>query len=384
MKKLVVMALAAIALSACDSEPKFKVEGEVTGAEGKMLYLEASALEGIVPLDSVKLNAGGAFAFKEARPESPEFYRLRVDDKVINFSVDSTETVHINAGYADFATGYTVEGSPNSTKIKELSLKQLRLQNSVDELYQAMQNHSIGVDVFQDSLTAMIKRYKDEVKIAYIFAAPNTASAYFALFQKVNNYLIFDPLNSRDDIKCFAAVATSLNNFYPHADRSKNLYNIVIKGMKNTRAPQQQTVELPEEVQVSETGVIDINLRDMKGNAHRLTDLKGKVVILDFTVYQSAVSASHNYMLRDLYDKYASRGLEIYQISLDADEHYWKTTADNLPWICVRDADGVYSSVAASYNVQNLPTLFLVNRNNELSARGETIKDLDAAVQKLL
>lgn len=384
MKKLVVMALAAIALSACDSEPKFKVEGEVTGAEGKMLYLEASALEGIVPLDSVKLNAGGAFAFKEARPESPEFYRLRVDDKIINFSVDSIETVRINAGYADFATDYTVEGSPNSTKIKELSLKQLRLQNSVDELYQAMQNHSIGVDVFQDSLTAMIKRYKDEVKIAYIFAAPNTASAYFALFQKVNNYLIFDPLNSRDDIKCFAAVATSLNNFYPHADRSKNLYNIVIKGMKNTRTPQQQTVELPEEVQVSETGVIDINLRDMKGNAHRLTDLKGKVVILDFTVYQSAVSASHNYMLRDLYDKYASRGLEIYQISLDADEHYWKTTADNLPWICVRDANGVYSSVAASYNVQNLPTLFLVNRNNELSARGETIKNLDAAVQKLL
>ena len=138
MKKLVVIALAAAALSACDSEPKFKVEGEVTGAEGKMLYLEASALEGIVPLDSVKLNAGGSFAFKEAQPESPEFYRLRVDDKVINFSVDSTETVRINAGYADFATGYTVEGSPNSTKIKELSLKQLRLQNSVDELYQAM------------------------------------------------------------------------------------------------------------------------------------------------------------------------------------------------------------------------------------------------------
>lgn len=384
MKKIVVMAFAMAALSACDSEPKFKVEGEVTGAEGKMLYLEASALEGIVPLDSVKLNAGGAYTFKEARPESPEFYRLRVEDKIINFSVDSTETVRINAGYDNFATDYTVEGSPSSEKIKELSLKQLQLQNKVDELYRAMQAHSIAVDVFQDSLTAMVKRYKDEVKSRYIFAAPNTAAAYFALFQKVNNYLIFDPLNSRDDIKCFAAVATSLNNYYPHANRSKNLYNIVIKGMKNTRTPQQQTLELPEQVQVSETGVIDINLRDLKGNAHKLTDLKGKVVIVDFTVYQSAVSASHNYMLRDLYDKYASRGLEIYQVSLDADEHYWKTTADNLPWICVRDANGVYSSVAAAYNVQNLPTLFLVNRNNELSARGETIKDLDAAVQKLL
>ena len=113
-------------------------------------------------------------------------------------------------------------------------------------------------------------------------------------------------------------------------------------------------------------------------------ELKGKAVIVDFTVYQSAVSATHNYMLRDLYDKYAAQGLEIYQVSLDADEHYWKTTADNLPWICVRDGNGIYSSIAASYNVKNVPSVFLVNKNNELSARGESIKDLEAAVKALL
>ena len=163
----------------------------------------------------------------------------------------------------------------------------------------------------------------------------------------MNNYLIFDPLNNKEDVKCFAAVATSLNNYYPDADRSKNLYNIVIKGMKNTRTPQQKVVEIPEEA-ISETGIIDINLRDMKGNTRKLSELKGKAVIVDFTVYQSAVSATHNYMLRDLYDKYAAQGLEIYQVSLDADEHYWKTTADNLPWICVRDGNGIYSSIAAS------------------------------------
>ena len=64
--------------------------------------------------------------------------------------------------------------------------------------------------------------------------------------------------------------------------------------------------------------------------------------------------------------------------------HYWKTTADNLPWICVRDGNGIYSSIAASYNVKNVPSVFLVNKNNELSARGESIKDLEAAVKALL
>ncbi|WP_373734396.1 thioredoxin-like domain-containing protein [Bacteroides heparinolyticus] len=383
MKKIFFMTLVAVAMSACNSDSKFKVEGEVTGADGKMLYLEASALEGIVPLDSVKLKGDGSFSFKQVRPASPEFYRLRVEDKVINFSVDSTETVSVKAPFADFATAYTVEGSPNSSKIKDLTLKQMKLQNDVNSLFQSVQARKMDADVFEDSLAALLKDYKDKVKLNYIFAAPNTAAAYFALFQKLNDYLIFDPLNSKDDIKCFAAVATSLNNFYPEADRSKNLYNIVIKGMKNTRTPKQKVMEISEE-NISETGLIDISLRDMKGSVRKLSELKGKAVILDFTVYQSAVSATHNYMLRNLYDKYASQGLEIYQVSLDADEHYWKTTADNLPWICVRDVNGIYSTVAATYNVQNLPSVFLVNKNNELSARGETVKDLETAVKALL
>lgn len=383
MKKITLMALAAMLLGACNNEPTFKVEGNVSGADGKMLYLEASALEGIVPLDSAKLGSNGSFTFKQPQPESPEFYRLRVDDKVINFSVDSTETVSIEAKLADFATGYQVKGSPNSTKIQELTLKQAQLQANVNRLSQEMQSNRLQATQFEDSLAALLKSYKDEVKIGYIFAAPNTAAAYFALFQKLNGYLIFDPLNSRDDIKCFAAVATSLNNFYPHALRSKNLYNIVIKGMNNTRRPQQKVLDLPEEA-VSETSIIDINLRDLKGNVRKLTDLKGKAVILDFTIYQTAVSASHNYLLSDLYQKYASQGLEIYQVSLDADEHYWKTVADNLPWICVRDANGIYSQFASIYNVQAVPTLFLISRGNELKARSEEIKDLEAAVKALL
>lgn len=383
MKRVTFVALAALALSSCNSDPKFNVKGEISGADGKMLYLEASALAGIAPLDSVKLKGDGAFSFKQVRPESPEFYRLRMEDKVINFSIDSTETVTIEAPFDEFSTAYSVDGSENSERIKELTLKQIKLQEDVNALVKAAQTNKLGNDVFEDSLAVLLKNYKDDVKMNYIFAAPNKAAAYFALFQKLNNYMIFDPLNSKDDIKCFAAVATSLNNFYPHADRSKNLYNIVIKGMKNTRTPQQKTIELPQE-KIAETGVIDIALRDMKGNIRKLTDLKGKVVLLDFTVYQNAVAAPHNLMLRDLYNKYAPDGLEIYQVSLDADEHFWKTSADNLPWVCVRDENGIYSTNAALYGVAQLPAIFLINRNNELKARGEDIKDLEASIKSLL
>lgn len=186
-----------------------------------MLYLEASSLEGIVPLDSVKLKGEGTFKFKQPRPESPEFYRLRVDDKVINFSVDSIETIQIKAPYVDFSTAYTVEGSDNSNKIKELTLKQINLQKNVNDQLNALRANKLGHDTFEENLATLLKNYKEDVKVNYIFAAPNTSAAYFALFQKLNDYLIFDPLNNKEDVKCFAAVATSLNNAYPNAVRSK-------------------------------------------------------------------------------------------------------------------------------------------------------------------
>ena len=381
MKKVVyyLFALVLVGLSACENGPKFKVQGEVADAENKTIYLEASGLEGIVLLDSAKLGSKGSFNLAGARPETPEFYRLRMDGKVINFVVDSTETVTIKAEAAKFDTEYTIEGDESNQKIKELVLLQAELQQKVDKLSQSQ----LPAGIAQTQLVTLINEYKNKVKKGYIYEAPNKPYAYFALFQTLNGYMIFDPLANKDDVRCFAAVATSLNNIYPHADRSRNLYNMVIKGLKNTREPRQTTVEIDPSI-IKESGVIDIKLKDLKGKERSLTELAGKVVLIDFTIYNNTMSATHNLALRELYNKYHEKGLEIYQISLDADEHFWKTSADNLPWICVRDERASYSNYISLYNVTQLPSIFLVDRSNSLNARGENIEDLEAAIRKLL
>lgn len=381
MKKVVyyLLALVLVGMSACENGPKFKVQGEVADAENKTIYLEASGLEGIVLLDSVKLKANGNFSLAGVRPEIPEFYRLRMDGKVINFVVDSTETVSIKAEAAKFDTNYTIDGAESNQKIKELVLLQAELQQKVDKLSQS----KLPAGIAQTQLATLINEYKNKVKKGYIYEAPNKPYAYFALFQTLGGYMIFDPLANKDDVRCFAAVATSLNNIYPHADRSRNLYNMVIKGLKNTREPRQENVEIDPSI-IKESGIIDIKLKDLKGKERSLTELAGKVVLIDFTIYNNTMSATHNLALRELYNKYHEKGLEIYQISLDADEHFWKTSADNLPWICVRDEKASYSNYIQLYNVTQLPTIFLVDRSNSLNARGENIEDLEAAIQKLL
>lgn len=381
MKKIVYLlfALVLIGMSACDNEPKFKVQGNVTGAEDKTLYLEASSLAGIVVMDSTELGSDGRFSFAGARPESPEFYRLRLGRQVINFAVDSTETVTVKADAEKFDTDYAIEGSENNLKIKELVLLQAELQQQVDKLAQS----GLPAGIAQDRLAALMADYKNKVKRGYILVAPNQSYAYFALFQTLNGFMIFDPLANKEDVKCFAAVATSLNNLYPHADRSRNLYNMVIKGMKNTREPREEVVEIDPSI-VKEADIVDIELKDIQGKVRRLTDLKGKVVLIDFTTYNNTLSPAHNLALRELYDKYNAKGLEVYQISLDANEHFWKTSADNLPWICVRDAAGPYSSYVSIYGVNNLPAAFLVGRDNVLKLRVESFDTLEDEIKKLL
>ena len=107
-------------------------------------------------------------------------------------------------------------------------------------------------------------------------------------------------------------------------------------------------------------------------------------MLLDFHLFANRESTKRIMMLRDLYNKYHAAGLEIYQVSVDPDEHFWKTSTAGIPWICVRDEDGVQGQSLASYNVQSIPTFFLIDRNNTLQARDAQIKDIDAAIKSLL
>jgi len=107
-------------------------------------------------------------------------------------------------------------------------------------------------------------------------------------------------------------------------------------------------------------------------------------VLLDFHVFALEDSPARILMLRELYNKYHAQGLEIYQVSLDPDEHFWKQQTAALPWINVRDADGIGSQRLMMYNIQAVPDFFLIDRGNNLVKRAAMIKDLEAEIKKLL
>lgn len=385
--KVITLALAVAAMAGVTScnEKKFHIDGTITGAADSTLYFENMGLDGAVKIDSAKLSEDGTFAFEGTAPTAPEFYRLRIAGQFINIAVDSTETINIKAQYPQMATQYEVSGSEDCQRIKELSLMQSSLQAQVNAI---ARNPELGAQAVADSVSHIVEAYKTRVKTEYIFKAPMKASSYFALFQTIyaggQPVLLFNPRTSEQDIKVFGAVATSWDTFYPNEKRGENLHNIAIEGMKDVRylRSQQQAEEI-EASKVNTSGILDFTLTDNTGAARSLSSLKGNVVLLDFHLFADQNSMKRIMSLRELYNKYHAQGFQIYQVAIDGDEHFWKTQTAALPWISTRVDDNT-SSVLQLYNVQQVPTFFLLNRSCNVVKRDAQIKDIDAEIKALL
>ena len=379
-----ILVVAMTGLNSC-SNKKFNVSGTINGANDSTLYFENMSLNGPVVVDSAVLTKEGTFKFDGPQPSAPEFYRLRLGRQIINISIDSTENISIKADYPTMSAQYEVEGSEDCNRIKELSLLQMNLHAQINAI---THDETLNNVATQDSIMNLVNAYKELIKNNYIFKDPKLASSYFALFQTValgyNNVLVFNPRANENDVKVFAAVATSWDTYYPEAERGVNLHNIAIEGMKNVRILQAQRNKTIDPNLVVEAGVIEIALQDNKGVVRKLTDLKGKVVLLDFHLFASSGSTERIMNLRNIYNKFHDRGLEIYQVSVDPDEHFWKTQTAALPWISVRDPEGIDSPLMRQYNLLDIPTFFLITRDNVLDKRDAQIKNLEAEISALL
>lgn len=377
---LTVLGLCMFFLSACNNSSDFTVKGVVAGADGQLMYLENVGISNVVTLDSIKLAPGGKFKFTEKRPEYPDFYRLRLNNQLINFAVDSTETISFVADAGTFATSYSVEGSENSKAIKAITLAQLDANQAISRLRKEYEDKMISDTTYRMKVLAAADAYK-EVARKYIYSAPMSTAAYFALFQQIDGLLFFD-LYDRKDVKAYGAVATSYNHTYPKSPRSKHLYNLTLQSMKVLRA--QRPVDYSN-VETKEISFLDIELPDVRGEVVKLSTVApGKVVLINFTAYQTEWSPALNMALGELYTKYHDQELEIYQVSLDSDFHFWRNGASNLPWVTVHDPQSVYSQVAGLYNVKQLPALFILDRKGNLVKRVEDVKKLEADVKAVL
>ena len=373
MKRFVLFCTLVVSFTACNNSAKFSVEGEIANAEKEMLYLEQVNDAKITLLDSVRLSKTGHYKFKAPQTAYPEFYRLRLGDQTILFAIDSTEHIIINGQKEQFATKYTVENSPNSEAIKTL-------RNSGFEIQRYIKTANEQKKLNKDEAIAMIEAHKVKARKLILNDTRSTA-AYYAVNQTINGFYIFSPYN-KNDRSYWSAVATAFQVFQPENPRTAALTNIVLTALKETRQAQANYDHL---LTGEQAGIIDITLPNRVGEATSVSSLKGKVVLIDFSAYETDFAPTHTLFLRELYAAYHTKGFEIYQVSVDNNKLLWLEQTREIPWVCVRDERGANSTYLRTYNVQQIPAWFLVGRNGDIVA-GKALNagNLNASIEQQL
>ncbi|MDD6607695.1 MAG: DUF4369 domain-containing protein [Paraprevotella sp.] len=380
MKKIYLFILTAL-IASCRQSGQFCVTGHITDAADTVMYLEHISLgDGIEAIDSVRLDESGAFELKGDTMPTPEFYRLRIGGQCINLAIDSTETVSVEASMKDMSFGYTVTGSGTCDTIRILCLKLAELEKSIKRV---ADNRDYTIEERNEMIDELVQQYKTEIKMEIIQNRYDATASYFVCFQMLGGQLLFNPLADRSDLTWIRAVANAWNEKYPGSQRTENLYNIVMEGQRLQAKPREIVIDTNHS-KVRELGIIDMTFPDVNGTEHTLSDLKGKVVLLDFTAIGLKGAPERTLQLRELYDRYHDRGLEIYQVCVDPDRHFWAQRCDQLPWVCVYCEEGLNSDILMLYNIQQLPTYFLIDRNCDLKYRQDEVRNLRTTIESLL
>ncbi len=346
-------------LCSCNSN-QWKVTGNISDADGKTITLEAADNGYWYPLDSAKIDANGNFTISQPAAGYPDIYRLRLDGRSLYFPIDSIETITVKASASSFDSSYELSGSTSAQMLMDVERK-------INELVKTKGiEAAVSDSVLKRELAGMV------------LGDPAGIVTYYIVSKNVGGKPLYNPAN-KSDVKIIGAVANAFAQYRPNDPRTNYLKRLFLS---NRQRPTNPT----DTVYATETPIFDINLMDETGKAHSLVELakQGKVILLNFTVYDVEASVAYNIELARIYEKLKDRGFEIYQVSVDPDEFKWRQSAKNLPWITVYNSSVDGTDNLIRYNVTNLPTAFIINRNGEIAERVNDITKLESTLNKYM
>ena len=159
------------------------------------------------------------------------------------------------------------------------------------------------------------------------------------------------------------------------AEKNIELYETIGNSLKD-RYKGNQFVQYVEEKLRTTIGAgrtaPEIEMKDPNGVTRKLSDLRGKVVMIDFWASWCSPCRAENPNVVRLYKKYHDKGFEIYSVSLDKTRDAWLRAIqqDGLEWTNhVSDLNGWTSSGGATYGIRSVPSTVLVDRDGKIIAR---------------
>lgn len=132
----------------------------------------------------------------------------------------------------------------------------------------------------------------------------------------------------------------------------------------------------------------DFTASDPDGEPITLSEIKGKVTIVDFWASWCKPCRIENPNLVKLYDKYHSKGLEIISVSLERGNQkaFWieAIKKDQLSWYNVSNLKFWQDPIAQAYSVNSIPATFILDENGTLIAERLRGAELEEKIKSLL
>ena len=380
MKKLLFATLAMVAIiTSCTTSNdgvKTTISGRFVGTKADSVVLERVSDNFTTPqrVGAVALADNGAFSFEFGVEESsPRFYRLTFAEKSrpVTLVVAPGDDITLESA-GDIFLNYTVEGSEESALIREFNRAYFA---AADRLTGIVENISAGNRSFDDWEMDAYRAAREAIRAQVTFVGTNRdrLAAFYAMRHTVAENYIPQLDGYGINVAHIRTVIDGLKERYPDSP-----YIAILEADLEQR---EAVIRLGESV--TERSYPDLELQDIYKRSHRLSDLDGKVVLLYFWSANDAVCNNINAELKPLYESYHDRGFEIYHVSADANESVWieAVREQRLPWVSVLATD---IAPLSTYNVAQLPTAFIIDREGNLKVTSLVVADLERTLNELL
>ncbi len=371
----------------CVDSTRISIQAEIEEGRGRTIYLDKLEISGPKELDSVKIKSTNRLSFSQKITE-PTFYRLRIDNRnFITLLVEPGEKITIEANASNLPGTYHVYGSEGSELLKKLNdqllLTKKQLNPLVDEIIALEEGPEFGKEYarINEELEKIIKDQRN-FSIAFILENIESLAAITALYQQLDdeNYI----LNQTKDIQFLKIVAQSLIKIYPKSSHVRAL----VADAEN----QEQQYEIFKLLNLAEekgdviTTYPDIAMPGINGDTINLHSLNERYILLFFgsTYDQASVQLSHE--LIPIHRAYNNKGFQIYHVSIEQDREEWirRIAFSELPWINVVELGEGRFSAAQKYNVQQIPSNYLINRDAGVVAVNLTVTELQRRLARAL
>jgi len=382
--KYSILLLFLLAVAACNRS-NVSIKGSIEEGEGQSITLERLDVNQTTLVDSSTIGKGGQFTMT-TNLEEPELFVLRYDDgQIVNLLLSPGENITLSTDATSFSTEYSIKGSEESENIR-LLVQQLNSTRSILDSLQGLaakmeDPESPHMKVIRSAYAQAIvsqKRYT----IRYLVEHMNSLSSVYAIYQKYNEEDLV--LGFQEDLQYFKVIADSLEVSYPNSSLTKSLR----ADISRREAEFNRTSHLNSLLEMAEepTGLLDLSIPDREGREVKLSDYKGKAIMVVFWASGNQASISILLQLKSSYQRYHDKGFEIYAISLDNNKVQWMNAIDynEFKWINVSELSYPNSRASLVYNVSSLPAAFLINREGDIVARDLYGRNLETWLDNLL